>query len=226
MEKQVGSIVTSVFLALTFGCWLTAMVAPGWFLFEFKTSSSSFSLTNASLGQSSEKNFMITAEVDMGLFFIRVCINDVCEQIDYEKLKSIQSHQAMPELRELQLESVLALALCTISGLLVMIPARSKSSKYRVALSLMSTAGNTLKYVYLYFLILKKWRSLRLYLPYKNTESVQKLCHLSFFLFFFKRQYSLVLYIHMTFSLTNKPIHIMFHIVSFLIHFNNFCFRN
>lgn len=40
--------------------------------------------------------------------------------------------------------SVLALALCTISALLVMIPARSKSNRYVVALVLMSNAGNTL----------------------------------------------------------------------------------
>lgn len=49
MEKQFGSIVTSVLLALTFGCWLTAMVAPGWFLIEIKTSSSSSSLTVSSI---------------------------------------------------------------------------------------------------------------------------------------------------------------------------------
>lgn len=49
MEKQVGPIVTSVLLALTFCCWLTAMVAPGWFLFEFKIQSSSSSFTVSSL---------------------------------------------------------------------------------------------------------------------------------------------------------------------------------
>lgn len=47
-------------------------------------------------------------------------------------------------LLEIQGESVLALALCTISALLVMIPARSKSNRYVVALVLMSNAGNTL----------------------------------------------------------------------------------
>lgn len=49
MEKQFGPIVTSVLLALTFGCWLTALVAPGWFLIEIKTSSSSPSLTVSSI---------------------------------------------------------------------------------------------------------------------------------------------------------------------------------
>lgn len=143
MEKQVGSIVTSVLVALTFGFLLTALVTPGWFLFEFKTSSSSSSITvlhNAPSGQTSEKSITITTEVDIGPFFIRVCINDLCEQIDYEKLKSIQSHQAMPDLIELQVESIIALALCTISGLLVMIPGRSNSKRYRVAMSLMFTA--------------------------------------------------------------------------------------
>lgn len=136
MEKQFGLIVTSVLLALTFGCWLTALVAPGWFLLEVKTSSPS--ITNVLLGESPEKK--ITTEVDMGLFFINLCINDVCKQIDYEKLKTMQTHQSMPELLELQAEGVLALALCTISCLLVMIPAQSKKTSYLVALILMSIA--------------------------------------------------------------------------------------
>lgn len=135
MEKQFGSIVTSVLLALTFGCWLTAMVAPGWFLIEIKTSSSS--LTSA-LGESPKMK--ITTEVDMGLFFINVCVNEKCEQIDYEKMKTMKNFHAMPELLELQAEGVLAMALCTISALLVMIPARSKSTRYLIALILMSIA--------------------------------------------------------------------------------------
>lgn len=44
------------------------------------------------------------------------------------------------ELLELQAEGVLAMALCTISALLVMIPARSKSTRYLIALILMSIA--------------------------------------------------------------------------------------
>lgn len=135
MEKQFGPIVTSVLLALTFGCWLTAMVAPGWFLIEIKTSSSS--LTSA-LGESPKMK--ITTEVDMGLFFINVCVNEKCEQIDYEKMKTMKNFHAMPELLELQAEGVLAMALCTISALLVMIPARSKSTRYLIALILMSIA--------------------------------------------------------------------------------------
>lgn len=135
MEKQFGSIVTSVLLALTFGCWLTALVAPGWFLIEIKTSSSS--LTSA-LGESPKMK--ITTEVDMGLFFINVCVNEKCEQIDYEKMKTMKNFHAMPELLELQAEGVLAMALCTISALLVMIPARSKSTRYLIALILMSIA--------------------------------------------------------------------------------------
>lgn len=138
MEKQFGPIVTSVLLALTFGCWLTAMVAPGWFLIEIKTSSSSSSLTSALLGESPKMK--ITTEVDMGLFFINVCVNEKCEQIDYEKMKTMKNFHAMPELLELQAEGVLAMALCTISALLVMIPARSKSTRYLIALILMSIA--------------------------------------------------------------------------------------
>lgn len=138
MEKQFGPIVTSVLLALTFGCWLTAMVAPGWFLIEIKTSSSSPSLTSALLGESPKMK--ITTEVDMGLFFINVCVNEKCEQIDYEKMKTMKNFHAMPELLELQAEGVLAMALCTISALLVMIPARSKSTRYLIALILMSIA--------------------------------------------------------------------------------------
>lgn len=138
MEKQFGPIVTSVLLALTFGCWLTAMVAPGWFLIEIKTSSSSPSLTSALLGESPKMK--ITTEVDMGLFFINVCVNEKCEQIDYEKMKTMKNFHAMPELLELQAEGVLAMALCTISALLVMIPARSKSTRYLFALILMSIA--------------------------------------------------------------------------------------
>lgn len=136
MEKQFGPIVTSVLLALTFGCWLTAMVAPGWFLIEIKTSSSS--LTSALLGESPKMK--ITTEVDMGLFFINVCVNEKCEQIDYEKMKTMKNFHTMPELLELQAEGVLAMALCTISALLVMIPARSKSTRYLIALILMSIA--------------------------------------------------------------------------------------
>lgn len=138
MEKQFGPIVTSVLLALTFGCWLTALVAPGWFLIEIKTSSSSPSLTSALLGESPKMK--ITTEVDMGLFFINVCVNEKCEQIDYEKMKTMKNFHAMPELLELQAEGVLAMALCTISALLVMIPARSKSTRYLIALILMSIA--------------------------------------------------------------------------------------
>ncbi|XP_065929310.1 uncharacterized protein [Magallana gigas] len=138
MEKQFGSIVTSVLLALTFGCWLTALVAPGWFLIEIKTSSSSSSLTSSPFGESPKKK--ITTEVDMGLFFINVCVNEKCEQIDYEKMKTMKNFHAMPELLELQAEGVLAMALCTISALLVMIPARSKSTRYLIALILMSIA--------------------------------------------------------------------------------------
>lgn len=48
-------------------------------------------------------------------------------------------------LTELQVESVIALALCTISGLMVMFPGRSKSRRYRVAMNLIFAAGNTLK---------------------------------------------------------------------------------
>ncbi|XP_052682477.1 uncharacterized protein LOC128163058 [Crassostrea angulata] len=138
MEKQFGSIVTSVLLALTFGCWLTALVAPGWFLLEIKTSSSSSSLTSALFEESPKKK--ITTEVDMGLFFINVCVNEKCEQIDYEKMKTMKNFHAMPELLELQAEGVLAMALCTISALLVTIPARSKSTRYLFALILMSIA--------------------------------------------------------------------------------------
>lgn len=126
MEKKVGSIVTSVLLALTFCLWLTALVTPGWFLFEFKESTSS--------------SITITTEVDIGPFFIHLCINDFCEQIDYEHLKSIQSYHAIPGVTELQVEGTIALALCTISGLLVIIPGRSKSRRYRVAMSLMFSA--------------------------------------------------------------------------------------
>lgn len=170
----------------------------------------------------------MTTEVEIGLFYINICINDDCQLVAYEKLKSIQSPQAMRnisimqlvnkvqgqyiilsyivsflmitmcsefkiinsfvfflfyikviivlvnnatvfleifqyvctciffwqlpfnfiltvELVEFQMESIIALVLCTISGMLVMNPAPSKPSRYRITLILMSIAGNTLK---------------------------------------------------------------------------------
>lgn len=140
MEKAAGCIITSVLLALTFCCWLSALIAPGWFLLEVEKSPLSSSLTNALFGESAKKEVDMKTEIDMGLFFINLCINDKCHKIDYDELQKFHKQQSMPEMMELQAEGVLALALCTISCLLVMIPARSKSTSYLISVIIMSIA--------------------------------------------------------------------------------------
>lgn len=45
----------------------------------------------------------MTTEVEIGLFYINICINDDCQLIAYEKLKPIQSPQAMRNISIMQL---------------------------------------------------------------------------------------------------------------------------
>lgn len=93
-----------VFLVLTFIFWLISMVTPGW------------------LVNSDNKYGRFS------IFYFQVCTKDKCENTKYSDL--FQTSPAVKLAVAVQIESMVALILCAISGILVIIPTNRTTTTF------------------------------------------------------------------------------------------------
>lgn len=113
MLKNKGTIIILVFLVLTFMFWLTSMVTPGW------------------LRHYTRKNYggpSILKEVELSIFYIKVCNNSHCELLSTEEFSEDLGSNTL-YLLEQKIQSVAALLLCATSSILVFFQLISTSTK-------------------------------------------------------------------------------------------------
>nr|XP_022299403.1 uncharacterized protein LOC111108120 isoform X2 [Crassostrea virginica]XP_022299404.1 uncharacterized protein LOC111108120 isoform X2 [Crassostrea virginica] len=117
MARSVREIATLVLLVVTFVLWFIAMVTPGWFVFSVETS-------------------LTKLEIQMSLFYIKICNNGICASKTYEEFSSYRVNLSiMPEFIELQLEAIAGVILCGICFILMISSSSCSCSKRATTLA-------------------------------------------------------------------------------------------
>lgn len=129
MLRKTGTKLAIVFLTLTFIFWLTSMVTPGWFV----------------LSSNTYKDHVL--QTKLSIFYVTVCINDNCEYRDFSGVAGIQVH--VPH----QVESLLALVLCAISGILVIVPINRTATKFLIVVIIIPVAATLQSVLILLFAV-------------------------------------------------------------------------
>nr|XP_034307036.1 uncharacterized protein LOC117682777 [Crassostrea gigas] len=112
MLNTSGKRLAIVFLVLTLIFWFISMVTPGW---------------------------LVIPHSKFSIFYFEVCTKDKCENKKYSEFfqKSPVVTLAVP----LQFESLVALLLCAISGILVIIPINRTTEQYFIAVIIIPVAA-------------------------------------------------------------------------------------
>nr|XP_022302211.1 uncharacterized protein LOC111110133 [Crassostrea virginica]XP_022302212.1 uncharacterized protein LOC111110133 [Crassostrea virginica] len=117
MARSSREIVTLVLLVVTFGLWFIAMVTPGWSVVSVETPSTK-------------------KEIQMNLFYIKVCDNGICASKTFDELFPYRENLIIiSDLIEVQVEAIAGVALCGICCVLMIVSNSFSCSKMDTTLA-------------------------------------------------------------------------------------------
>ncbi|XP_052680319.1 uncharacterized protein LOC128161122 [Crassostrea angulata] len=112
MLNNTGKRLAIVFLVLTFIFWLISMVTPGW---------------------------LVKPDNGFSIFYFQVCTEDKCENTKYSDI--FQKSPGVKLAVALQIESLVALILCAISGILVIFPTNRTTTTFFIVVIIIPVAA-------------------------------------------------------------------------------------
>lgn len=124
MSKNPGTRLVFICLVITFVFWLTSMATPGWSQVTLHSS-----YTN------------VTRDRKLSIFYIIVCIENKCDHLTYEEHYKELLGRYSQEMMEVQMISPIAIILCAISGILMIIPFKSTTTKMFIAIIITTVAA-------------------------------------------------------------------------------------
>lgn len=124
MSQNTRTKLVFICLVTTFVFWFTSMVTPGWFRHTMHNSD-----TN------------VTTHERMGIFYKEVCTEDQCDSLSYPDFYKKHYRRYNLQMLEVQIESVAAMNLCLISGIIMVMPIKSKSTKLFIVVIIIPVAA-------------------------------------------------------------------------------------
>lgn len=135
MAMNTGTILVLICLWIALVFWLTSMVTPGWIRETYNDTS-----TN------------VIDDKRWSIFYIKVCIKDKCDHFSYQEFYKEQNGRYHFEMLDFQIISATALILCTLSGIIVIAPIKSTSTKMFIVVIITPVAATVECILILFFI--------------------------------------------------------------------------